>query len=288
VAKGIDAWEIDRGILIRGAIIVVFDLTVISLGIERLSLGVLFAIGMSMIAMAGLRRLPTAVLLAFGIGWFLAGEWVTSFVWHPPGPAPIWSSLLVATSGAGEFSIKYPVIPWLAIMALGWVLGRHMVRFAAGQTRIAPPAVLVGAGIAALIVFVAVRATNGYGNMFLPRTDDSWQQWLHVSKYPPSLSYASLELGLMAVLLAVMMWLEPLIGVRQNGPLLVFGQTAMFYYLVHRFVFDFAASRFDLLGVGTITATYTVAIVSVIVLYPACRWFRSVKTAHPDSFLRYI
>jgi uncharacterized membrane protein len=40
VARGIDSWEIDRGILVRGAIIVLFDITVISLGIERLSLSV--------------------------------------------------------------------------------------------------------------------------------------------------------------------------------------------------------------------------------------------------------
>jgi len=288
VAKGIDAWEIDRSILVRGAIIALLDVTVISLGIGRLSLSVLFAIGMSMIAMAGLRRLPTPALLIFGLGWFAIGEWPTGFVWDPPGSAPIWASVLIATSGAGEFSIKYPVIPWLAMMALGWVLGRHMVRFSSRQARVAPATVLLIAGIAALAVFVAVRGLNGYGNMFLPRTDGSWQQWLHVSKYPPSLTYASLELGLMCVLLAVMMWLEPIIGMRENGPLLVFGQTAMFYYLVHRFVFDFTASRFDLLGAGTITTTYLVAIVAVIFLYPACRWFRRVKAAHPDSLLRYI
>ena len=111
------------------------------------------------------------LLLTFGVGWFLIGEWVTAFVWHPPGPAPIWASVLVATSGAGEFSIKYPIIPWLAMMALGWVLGRHMVRFASGQTRVAPATILLFAGIASLATFLAVRGFNGYGNMFLPRTD---------------------------------------------------------------------------------------------------------------------
>src|SRR5690349_13492332 len=48
VAKGAKAWDIDRSILIRGAIIVLFDLTVISLGIAKVSLSVLFAIGVSM------------------------------------------------------------------------------------------------------------------------------------------------------------------------------------------------------------------------------------------------
>ena len=43
---------------------------------------------------------------------------------------------------------------------------------------------------------------------------------------------------------------------RENGPLLVFGQTAMFFYLVRRFVFDVPAIYFGLHGVGTISATF--------------------------------
>jgi hypothetical protein len=36
--------------------------------------------------------------------------------------------------------------------------------------------------------------------------------------------------------------IEPRIGVRRNGPLLVFGQTAMFFYIAHRVVFETCAS----------------------------------------------
>jgi uncharacterized membrane protein len=288
VAKGANAWEIDKNILIRGAIIVLLDVTVISLGLGRLSLSVLFAIGMSMMGMTVLRRLPTWGLLAFGLGWFLAGEWVTGLVWSPPGAAPVAGAIPFATSGDGAFSIKYPILPWLAMMALGWVFGRYMAHHASGRARLAPGQVMLIAGLASLALFAVVRGLNGYGNMFLPRADGSWQQWLHVSKYPPSLSFASLELGLMALILAVMMKLEPVLGVRDNGPLLVLGQTAMFYYLVHRFVFDAAASYGGLLGIGTISATYGVAIVALVVLYPLCRWYRGFKAARPQSFLKYL
>jgi uncharacterized membrane protein len=288
VAKGANAWEIDKNILIRGAIIVLLDVTVISLGLGRLSLSVLFAIGMSMMGMTVLRRLPTWGLLAFGLGWFLAGEWVTGLVWSPPGAAPVAGAIPFATSGDGAFSIKYPILPWLAMMALGWVFGRYMAHHASGRARLAPGQVMLIAGLASLALFAGVRGLNGYGNMFLPRADGSWQQWLHVSKYPPSLSFASLELGLMALILAVMMKLEPVLGVRDNGPLLVLGQTAMFYYLVHRFVFDAAASYGGLLGIGTISATYGVAITALVVLYPLCRWYRGFKAARPQSFLKYL
>jgi uncharacterized membrane protein len=288
VAKGANAWEIDKNILIRGAIIVLLDVTVISLGLGRLSLSVLFAIGMSMMGMTVLRRLPTWGLLAFGLGWFLVGEWVTGLVWSPPGAAPVAGAIPFATSGDGAFSIKYPILPWLAMMALGWVFGRYMAHHASGRARLAPGQVMLIAGLASLALFAVVRGLNGYGNMFLPRADGSWQQWLHVSKYPPSLSFASLELGLMALILAVMMKLEPVLGVRDNGPLLVLGQTAMFYYLVHRFVFDAAASYGGLLGIGTISATYGVAITALVVLYPLCRWYRGFKAARPQSFLKYL
>jgi len=288
VAKGMNAWEIDKNILIRGAIIALIDPTIISLGLGRISLSVLTAIGLSMMGMTILRRLPTWGLLAFGVGWFLFGEWVTGLVWSPPGSAPIAGALTFAPSGDGDFSIKYPVIPWLAMMALGWVFGRHMTAHASGKARATPAQVMLIAGLVALAVFAVVRGLDGYGNMFLLRTDDSWQQWLHVSKYPPSLTYAALELGLMAVVLAVMLKLEPVVGVRENGLLLVLGQTAMFYYLVHRFVFDATANYGGLLGVGTLSATYLVGIVMIAILYPLCRWYRSFKAAHPESFLRYL
>ena len=288
LARGSSAWDIDRELLTRGAIIALLDPTLISLGLGHLSLSVLFAIGVSMMCMTVVRRLPDAGLLAFGLGWFLVGEWITALVWSPPGAASIPASLAVATSGGGAFSIKYPVVPWLAIMSLGWVFGRHMTRFANGSARRTPAQVMFIAGLAALAVFAAARGLNGYGNMFLLRADDSWQQWLHVSKYPPSLTFASLELGLMALGLSAMLSLEPLIGVRKNGPLLVLGQTAMFYYLVHRFVFDATAFYGGLLGIGTISTTYIVGILMLVALYPLCRWYRGFKAAHPRSFLRYL
>jgi hypothetical protein len=124
--------------------------------------------------------------------------------------------------------------------------------------------------------------------MFLPRTNGSWQQWLHVSKYPPSLSYAALELGLMALILSALARIEPKIGVRDNGVFLVFGQTAMFFYLVHRLAFEVPATYFGLRGVGGLTTTYVVAAIALVALYPSCLWYRRVKAAHAESFLKYI
>jgi uncharacterized membrane protein len=194
----------------------------------------------------------------------------------------------MAVYGSGTLSIKYPLLPWLAMMVLGWVFGRNMTNFAAGKTRLSPKTVMWAAGLAALAVFAAVRAGRGYGDMFLHRSDQSWQEWLHVSKYPPSLSYSSLELGLLCLCLALLMTIEPIIGVRRNGPFLVFGQTAMFFYLVHRLVLEVPATYFGLRGAGTLATTYIVSAVLLALLYPACRWFRAFKAAHPGTVLKYF
>jgi uncharacterized membrane protein len=288
VAKGVPAWQLDKNILARGAIIALLDLTVISFGSGKWNFGVLFAIGVSMMLMAGLRRLPSWWLLAIGVGWFALGELPTDWSWDPPGPAPVPAALSMATYGTDTLAIKYPVLPWLAMMVLGWVFGRYMTEHAAGKRAISPRTVLLIAGAAALATFLAVRGFAGYGDMFLHRTSSTWQQWLHVSKYPPSLTYATLELGLLYVLLAVMMTLEPLIGVRKNGPFLVFGQTAMFFYLAHRLVLEIPATYFGLRGVGDLSTTYIVAAVLLVLLYPACLWYRSFKAAHPQSLLKYL
>jgi uncharacterized membrane protein len=288
VAKGGNAWDIDKNILIRGALIALLDPTLVSLGSGRLTFQVLLAIGLAMMCMAPLRRLPSWALLTLGLGWIGFGEFPTDWVWDPPGPTSPLAAVFVGTYGTATMVIKYPLLPWLAMMMLGWVFGRHMVRFDLGKVRISPRAVLLAAGIAALAVFFVVRASQGYGDMFLPRTSETWQQWLHVSKYPPSLAYTALELGLLALCLAFLMTIEPIIGVRRNGPFLVFGQTAMFFYLVHRLVMEIPATYFGLRGIGDLTTTYIVAAILLVLLYPACLWYRRLKAAHPQSFLKYF
>jgi len=288
VAKGANSWVIDKGILTRGAIIALLDPTIISLGSGRWTFQVLFAIGLAMMCMAPLRHLPSWLLVGLGLGWLALGEFPTALVWHPPGSASPLAAFTMATYGSDTMIVKYPLLPWLAMMMLGWVFGRKMVQFAAGPSGMSPLTVLWVAGGAALIVFVCVRASQGYGDMFLPRIGNSWEQWLHVSKYPPSLTYSALELGLLCICLALLMVLEPVIGVRQNGFFLALGQTAMFFYLVHRLVLEVPATYFGLRGAGNLATTYVVSAGLIVLLYPACRWYRTLKQANPNSILKYF
>jgi hypothetical protein len=84
------------------------------------------------------------------------------------------------------------------------------------------------------------------------------------------------------------MRIEPRIGVRPNGVLLVFGQTSMFFYLAHRLAFEIPATYFGLRGIGGLGTTYAAAALLLVAIYPACRWYRDLKATHPQSILRYV
>jgi uncharacterized membrane protein len=288
VRRGDAAWAIDKSILLRGALIALLDPTIVSLGSGRWTFQVLFAIGLSMICMALLRRLPLWAMVALPVAWFALGEVATGLVWHPPGSSSIAAAFVIATYGSATMVVKYPVVPWLAMMMLGWAFGRYLIDVGVGRRRGSPAKLLLLSGVASLAVFAVARYVGAYGDMFLSRTDNSWQQWLHVSKYPPSLTYAGLELGLLCVILSALITFEQRIGFRPNGIVLVFGQTAMFFYLVHRLAFEIPATYFGLRGVGDLGTTYAVSAVAIAALYPACLWYRDVKAAHPSSFLKYF
>jgi len=62
----------------------------------------------------------------------------------------------------------------------------------------------------------------------------------------------------------------------------------MFFYLVHRLAFEIPATYFGLRGVGNLTTTYIAWALMIVLLYPACRWYRTLKAAHPQTLLRYF
>ena len=290
LARGKSSWSIDRDILIRGSFIALLDPTLISLGSGRFTFQVLYAIGVSMILLVPLRRLPGWFLLTLSFAWMFCGELITALYWNPEiGLTSVVAGLTVGIYVQPDLKIVYPVFPWLAIMLAGWVFGQYLARYRSREKGLVPPAQLIfGTGLILLGLFAAVRGFNGYGNMFLFRHGDSLVQWFFVSKYPPSLSFLSLELGLMFLCLAALMMGETKVTVHKNGPLIVFGQTAMFFYLLHRLVLESIAHWFDYRGFGGLEETYITAVVMLVVLYPLCLWYRRVKQSHPQSLLRFI
>ncbi len=221
--------SITRFLVTRGLIIAAMDPLwmhlVFRLPNGAIVLQVLYAIGMSFVLMAFLRRIPPLVLGVLGLVLAFAAEPLAALV-PATGPLHAAGVLLLSAGPVGPFLVGYPVIPWLAIMMMGWG--------AAALARSAPsrfPRRVAVAGLVALAVFFLFRGLNGWGNMGLLRENDSLAQWLHVSKYPPSVAYDGLELGLGWLLLALfLVWRPPAWADAVLRPL---GQSAFFFYLLH-------------------------------------------------------
>jgi uncharacterized membrane protein len=277
---------IDRDILIRGALLIALDVVwmgwIWRLGLP-LQLGVLYAIGVAMIGMIALRRLPPLVVGSLGVAILVGGEAVTSLV----DPTTTLAAATMAGGQVGSIYYLYPFLPWAGFLLLGWAIGMRIA--APGPER---PGLgmrsrdwLALAGVAAG-TFVAVRGLNGYGNAHLLRRDGAWTgwiEWLHVSKYPPSLAYAALELAIAFTLLAaVWRW------ARAWKPLVVLGQTALFFYLVHAHLFKGVALALGLYRTEGLGATYLAWLIMLVAMYPACRWYLGVKRRHPRSVLRFV
>ncbi len=290
VSRGIDSWQVDKDILMRGAFIALLDPTIISLFSGRMTIQVLYAIGVAMMCMALFRRFSNTVLMVSALAWICLGELLTGMFWPPQESIEsIFAALLISTYATPSMVIKYPLLPWLSVMMLGWVFGRYLLSYKDGNTRIGPVSLLLTLGVLSLTAFLAIRYNNGYGNMFLYREDNSWQHWLHVSKYPPSASFIFLELGVMSVIMAMMIWLERLVGDRPNGVLLVFGQTAMIFYLVHRLVLEGSATYAGLRHFSDLKTSIIISAVMLMLLYPFCLWYRGYKAKHVHSiWLRYL
>ena len=287
--------SIDRYLLTRGLLIALLDPILISrfwgYG-GSITLQVLYAIGISLILMIPLRRLRTAWLLGTSIGFFLVSELVIGVLFSLNNNQPsVIGALMIHPGRFPHLLVAYPVFPWLAVMMLGFVFGRKLLHSRdSGSPQWSPEKVLFVGGSASLLVFGIIRGLNSYGNMSLLRENGSLIQWLHVSKYPPSLSFLTLELGLMGIILSLLFGLQNKAHgpIRPWNPILVFGQTAFFFYVLHIVSLEMSARVLNLhmkMGLGT---TYMAAIAVLVLLYPCCFWYRRYKTSHPGGWARYI
>ena len=288
--------SIDRYLLTRGLIIALLDPIFISWfwGSGSIILQVLYAIGISLVLMIPLRRVRTAWLLGASLGFFLISELLAGVMFILSNNQPIAKIIGAMLIHGGKFPrliVAYPVLPWLAMMMLGFVFGKKLMHIRDSQSpQWSPEKVLLMGGTVSLLVFGIVRGLNSYGNMMLLRENGSLIQWIHVSKYPPSLSFTALELGLMGIILSLLFRLQVKARkpIRLWNPILVFGQTALFFYILHIAFLEISARILNLhttMGLGT---TYIATIAVLVLLYPCCLWYQQYKTSHPSGWARYL
>lgn len=292
------AHAFDRDLVLRGLLLIAIELIFISAvwgpGFQARFVGqVLWAIGAGMIAMVVLRRLPAWLTLAIGLaiaaGYELPIAFAVAGDGSPdtsPGLAIVW----LFSGGFGDgYAVAYPMLPWLAPMLIGHAFGSHLSR-GGSALRITIAGAVLGLGI-----WVAVKLGDGYGNLMMCGVHDSWLRWLQCSKYPPSLAFLGLELGLCCAILVLLFVMdkhrrEPLDG---HGPLLVLGQTALFFYVLHIAILEGSGAALTAwLGrdvvAGGLMRTWIAVIATIALLWPAGIWFRSLRRRHPRSLLRLI
>ncbi|MES1173101.1 MAG: heparan-alpha-glucosaminide N-acetyltransferase domain-containing protein [Myxococcales bacterium] len=289
VSRGKSQLAIDRYLLTRGVLIAGFELWIsyFVMPSGTFLLQVLYAIGTSYVLMIPLRRLPTPLSLLLSLGAVASLELGNAvLIAHFGDHAPLWVTLLFVPADPAPLVVGYPTLHWLALMLLGYSLASTLIAKPQTSAQLSRTLALLGAG--SLLGFLAIRGLNGYGNMGLLRRDGSLVQWLHVSKYPPGLSYVTLELGICFLCLSGLFMLSARFPPKPSNLFLVLGQTPLFFYLLHFPLLVLSAHWLRIEAKLGLAATFLGAAAVVAVLYPACRAYRAYKTTHKHSLARYI
>jgi hypothetical protein len=110
--------------------------------------------------------------------------------------------------------------------------------------------------------------------------------FLNVVKYPPSLAFLTITLGINLLLLEMWRWAEPRLQSRCH-PFLVFGRAPLFFYLLHLWVYGLLGLLFKT-GTGWVTM-YCFCLLGLVILYPLCYWYIGFKSHKPvTSFWRFF
>ncbi len=287
-SRGISENRINVDLFIRGLFIMALDPLWMSFGFGgRTVFQVLYAIGGGLCCMVLLRRLGVRILLVIGLVLMLGSEALAGLaIWLGDGQRSGLLGAFLATGGRlGKFGyVLYPLLPWLAYMILGWSCGRLLEN----GTMKNPVQLFAAAGALLMVLFLVIRGLNGYGNMLLYRDDLTVLQWLHVSKYPPSLTFAFMTLSWMCFGLALFYRIYTNGRIFSGHPLLVFGRVPLFFYVLHVHLLSVGAVLLGLWKAGGLKETFMATAVVLLILYPLCRWYADLKRSHPRSILRFV
>lgn len=288
--RGWDAARVRRFFLLRGAVLVlisyVFEVTPMALmapggqpamPLSPVVLGVLVTLGLSMMLAGALMGLPAGAWLALGAAAVLAPSVLLPWI-GAEAAQRTWVLLLLSPGQSPVVTSGYPLLPWFGICALGVALGR-MLRRDARRTL----AACLPAGAALLALFALLRAGGGFGNLRLAE-GGGWIAWLTVVKYPPSLAFASLTLGLDLVLLWLLDKILGRLG-RLADVLIVFGQAPLFFYIAHFYLYGAISLAAFRAGAAPQWLLYPLWLAGVAALYLPCRRFRDFKRRQPDGSL---
>ena len=273
----------------------------------------IWALGVSMIVLAVLIHLPKKLILTLSLLVIFSHNLFDSV--HIPGSglkAFGWSLLhfqQVFTWHGELLLVGYPLIPLVAVMALGYCLGQL---FASSYSPEQRKSLFLKLGSAAIALFILIRIINIYGDpvpwAVQKNSFYTFLSFINFNKYPPSLDYLLVTLGTALLFLG---FAEKL----QNGVVKivsVYGRVPMFYYLIHIYIIHLIAlfaSAFtpgqdwhiwflkqpiwfttSLKGYGfSLPVAYLVWVAIVVGLYPLCKRYDAYKQSNKGKrWLSYL
>ncbi len=312
-----------RYLVTRGLLLVVLEMTVLRWAwtfnfdyAHYLLAGVIWMLGVCMILMGGLVRLPTravgiiGLVIIFGQQLILvatralpeatrhSATWFLKFLY--------FGGIVKLGADGPPVAVLYSIVPWIGVMAAGYAFGTILTRDAAARRRLC-----LWIGLSATVAFVVVGCvvvvrrpapTNPQAVVppFLFRL-------LAQQKYPASELFLLMTLGPLIALLPVA---ENARGWFADA-LNTIGRVPMFYYLLHIPLIHAAALLVSAIREGHVNPwlfdnhpmmpaqppvgyvwslglLYLVYVLVLPVLYLACRWYGKVKARYPRSVLRFI
>lgn len=320
-----DPARLSRFLFTRGLWLILIEMTFVRLAWtfnidygHYLLGGVLWMIGLCMILMAGIVRLPITVIGAFGVLMVAAHNLLLLASRTMPKPLETggfsWLFRILYYGGAiprwydgPKLVVLFVVVPWVGVMAAGYAFGAVLQRPEKDRWRICRRL-----GGAMIVAFVLMRALNLYGDQHpwsvQPRgAVFTALSFLNVSKYPASLLFLLMTLGPMIAAL-------PLLE-RARGPLArvleTFGRVPFFFYILHIPLIHGLAAFFSLLRYGTVIPWisgnhpmaapdppdgygYSLGVIwlmwalVVVMLYFPCARFAELKARRRDAWLSYF
>lgn len=307
-ANGMPAVALRRRLAARGLWLVALEITIIGFAFnfaaQFLFLQVIWAIGIGMIALAGLTFLPRWAIGLVGLLALVGTPYLAA-----AGAELLPQALVHALFSPGPLAplpgiVAYPALPWLGILALGYAAGPLLAREPDVMRRRAT----IG-GIVLIAVFAALRIggigdarSGGEAPNFILQLLTN----IDVTKYPPSLQYACITLGAAGLLLALL----TLIPARRLPTLAAFGRAPFFTYILHiylihllaligglfvgipaaaftHFIENSAALREAGWGFGLLDV-YLLWLLVALLLHAPASWFARLKRRRSDWWLSYL
>ncbi|URQ60964.1 DUF1624 domain-containing protein [Pantoea alhagi] len=294
-------------LLKRGLVLVALELTLVnfawtfSFPPEVLYLQVIWAIGLSMLALGGLLWLPLWAIVTIGVV-LIAGHNLLDHIhaapgtfWHLP-----WAILhdrgWIELGDSLRMRTSYPVLPWIGVIALGYCAGQLWQPACNRATR---GKILLTSAASLLGLFVLLRLLNGYGEKPWQAGNtlgESAMAFFNITKYPPSLLFICLTLPVGLTLLALFERIEE--RSRTIAWLAVFGSAPMFFYLLHLYVLkgmylvaeaSWGKNQGDWFGFDAVWQLWFCMLLLALLLWWPVRAFARLKQQRRDiRWLKYF